>query len=301
MKNVEYYLAQYRRIAEHRVAGSERIIRKIYKNFLKNMRYFMADKYANAAENGTLTYAVLQRYGGYARFIEEVETWINSSTPAISEEVKRIVNDTYELCYQGMITAVQNSTTISELMQELEGLKNTTPEIIKRAVENPVHGLTLSDTLEKNRQGIIYDIKRVIGVGIANGDRFTTMAKRISESIDNDYKKSIRIVRTETHRVQEAGFHDSAKDINDTLKTGVTHMRMHKKWCSMRDERVRVTSKANHRKMDGVSIPVDDKFDLGRGIKADSPGNSGDAANDINCRCFLKYELKEAKGLPEKQ
>lgn len=70
-------------------------------------------------------------------------------------------------------------------------------------------------------------------------------------------------------------------------------VQMYKIWRSMRDERVRQTPKANHRKMDGVSIPVKDRFDLGHGVTTDVPGNSGDPANDARCRCILLYDLKE--------
>ena len=70
-------------------------------------------------------------------------------------------------------------------------------------------------------------------------------------------------------------------------------VQMYKTWRSMRDERVRQTPKANHRKMDGVSIPVKERFDLGHGVTTDVPGNSGDPANDARCRCILLYDLKE--------
>ena len=70
-------------------------------------------------------------------------------------------------------------------------------------------------------------------------------------------------------------------------------LQMYKTWRSMRDERVRQTPKANHRKMDGVSIPVKDRFDLGHGVTTDVPGNSGDPANDARCRCVLLYDLRE--------
>lgn len=293
IKELEYYLSQARRIAEHREREAELGIRKTYKTVLEDIRSFLGNEYAKNAKDDKLTYADLQKKGQFARFLEGVEKIVNEGTPEVSKQIKSTVNEVYKACYDGMVNAVKKSSTTKELHDQLKGLKNTTPETIKRAVENPITGLTLDDTLEKNRKEVIYDIKREIGVGLANGDRYTTMAKRLTERVDMDYRKAVTIARTETHRVKEAGFHDSATDINKTLDKGTTTKRLQKKWVSMRDERVRKTSKANHRKMDGVSIPVEDKFDLGRGVKAESPGNSGDAANDIHCRCFLRYELVE--------
>ncbi len=77
-------------------------------------------------------------------------------------------------------------------------------------------------------------------------------------------------------------------------------------WRNMADGKVRPYSKvhtskgwktykskthADHVKMEGQIIEAGGYFDLGHGVKARSPGESGDAANDINCRCFIEYEM----------
>lgn len=285
-------LNQVRRIEAHRAVGAEKEIRKTYKALLKDLKQFIGYEYAELAEEGKLTYEILQKKGEFARFLEEVEQRVNNISPAISKEIKNLVEDTYKLSYEGMITAVKKSSNSTQLKNELIGLTSATPEIIKRAVENPVSGLTLKDTLEKNRTQIIYDIKRNIAVGLANGDRINTMAKRISKSIDSDYKKAIRIVRTESHRVQEGGFFDSAKEIDDTLKNGISGIRLIKTWKTMKDARVR-TGEADHAKMEGITILADEKFELSDGSKTDCPGHSGVASQDINCRCYISYDLKE--------
>ncbi|MFR8975621.1 MAG: DUF6883 domain-containing protein, partial [Eubacteriales bacterium] len=48
---------------------------------------------------------------------------------------------------------------------------------------------------------------------------------------------------------------------------------------------------ADHQKLEGQMVVSGEKFDLGGGVTAKAPGNSGDAKNDIRCRCFLEYEL----------
>lgn len=45
--------------------------------------------------------------------------------------------------------------------------------------------------------------------------------------------------------------------------------------------------------MEGVEILCDEYFDLGHGIKTMAPGQSGNAADDINCRCRLSFRLKK--------
>lgn len=294
-KDLEYYLAQARRIVEHREKGATQAIRKVYKSLLDDLNHFIADEYTKYAEDDKLTYSLLQQKGEFASFLEKATKTVEDWYPKASKQTKDLVKNVYEVCYQGMIDGVRKSSNSEELAKNLKGIRNVTPETIKRAVNNPISGLTLSDTLEKNRKEVVYDIKREIGVGLANGDRYSTMAKRITERVDMDYKKAVTIARTETHRVKEAGFHDASTEINDALKNGTTAMRLHKTWVSMKDERVRKSSKANHRKMNGVSVLEDEEFDLGRGVKTQAPGQSGDPHNDINCRCFLKYELKEVE------
>lgn len=299
MPDLEYYLAQARRIEEHREAQAEVGMRKAFKNLLKNLQGFLGEEYANNSEDGKLSYEILQKKARYARFIDEVEKKVIKGTEESSNIVKKTVDDTYKAAFDGMIDAVKKADGNSEeLKKAFKSVKYVKPETLKKAVENPVSGLTLKDTLEKNRAEIVYNIKQTVGIGLQNGDRYETMAKRVAESLDGDYQKAIRIVRTETHRVQQAGKLESALAIDEKLKKGNSGMRYYKIWRTSKDERVRKPkgkNKANHRKMEGVTILVDEEFDLGHGVKAMAPGMSGDAGNDINCRCRLSFRLKKAE------
>jgi len=312
MTKLEKYLYQLRRIEEHRTAATEREIRKIYKGLLKEINSYLAEIYISYSEDDMLDYSALARAGMDARFMEEVEQRISGITPSVATEIQETVQQTYEACYDGMRNAVVKAAGNRELLQKaFASVSAVTPDVIRAAVNNPVSGLTLKDTLEKHRKEIIYDIKRNIGVGLTNGDRYSTMAKRIAESLDGDYKKSIRIVRTETHRVRESGFNDAATAINSTLKQGSSGYVMAKTWHTMQDERVRPNtvyktkagwkkgkkSKYNHEKMDGVTIPQDDLFVLPSGATCMCPSQTGVAGEDINCRCYVSYDLVLASEL----
>ena len=290
---LEKHFSALRKIEEHRTAQSERNIRRIYKALLQDLRKFIGVEYATLAEDDKLTYEILQKKGQYARFLEEFERRINNITPEVSAEIKQLVENMYDISYKGMVGVVEKNKSLKDLKQKLEGIKNVTPEVIRAAIENPVAGLTLSDTLEKNRKEIIYNIKRDVTAGLLNGDRMSSMAKRIAGSVEQNYRKSVLIARTEVHRVREAGHHDAATELDSVMKNGKSSLRMVKTWRTMKDERVRKTSKANHRKLDGVSVGMDEEFDLGHGVKAKAPGQSGKAQHDCNCRCYLSYDLKE--------
>lgn len=304
MTDLEKHLYQLRRIEKHREAAAEKEIRKTYKKLLKELQGYLGNIYMTYSEDDMLTYGDLAKAGMDARFLEEVEQQINGISPSVAREIQSTVEQTYEACYDGMVHAVNKAAGNREqLIQAFSTVSAATPDVIKAAVNNPISGLTLKDTLEKHRKDIIYDIKRNIGVGLANGDRYSTMAKRIAESLDGDYKKSVRIVRTETHRVRESGFNDAATALNETLKQGSSGYVMAKTWRTMKDERVRpakAKGKAkqyNHIKMDGVTIPQDELFKLPSGATCKAPSQTGVAGEDINCRCYLSYDLVLASEL----
>lgn len=308
MTALEKYLYQLRRIEKHREEKAEKEIRKLYKELLKDLNGFLGNIYATYSEDDMLTYSALARAGMDARFLEEVEQRISGITPRVAKEINETVTQTYEACYDGMVNAVRKAAGDREVLKTaFAAVSAVTPDVIKAAVNNPVSGLTLKDTLEKHRKDIIYDIKQNIGVGLSNGDRFSTMAKRISESLDGDYKKSIRIVRTEAHRVRETGLNDAATALNDTLKKGTSGMVFAKTWRTMADERVRPnkakgkSKKYNHVKMDGVTIPQDELFVLPSGATCKCPSQTGVAGEDINCRCYLSYDLVKASELKKVQ
>lgn len=294
--DLDRLLVQVRRIEEHREKGAEKAIRKTYQELLKDLRHYLADEYTRYAEDDQLTYEILQRHGAYARFLEEVEQKINDISPEVRRTIRSTVEQTYEYTYNGMVEGVKKAVTNPAITA---GLKACTPDVIRKAVENPVSKLTLNDRLEKHRKEIVYDIKQNITVGLMNGDRYSTMANRIKKSVDGDYKKAIRIARTETHRVREAGNHDAARSVDEVLKTGESGMRMAKTWKTMKDERVRPAKakgknrKYDHRKMDGVTVLADEEFTLPSGAKTVAPGQSGVAGEDINCRCYLSYGLQK--------
>lgn len=287
-KDFSYYFAQLRRIEEHREQQAEKEIRKLYKELLTDTKQFVAEEYYKLAEDGKLTFEILRSKGQNARFLEEVEQRLNDISPKVSQEIQKAVEDMYELAYTSMVNAVGKASSREELADALKGLK-VSPDMVQAVVENPIAGLTLKDTLEKNRKNVIWDIKREIGIGLTMGDRYETMAKRIAKSLDGDYKKAVTIARTETGRVQEAGHLHSAKDINEALKGGTTNKRLVKTWKTMKDGRVR----DQHSSMNGVTVGIDEDFTLPDGTKTQAPKQSGVASQDINCRCYASYDLQE--------
>lgn len=305
-KDLDYYLAQARRISEHREAGAEDAIRKEFKKLLKELKGYIAEVHEKyAAEDGKLFFADLQKAGYDARFLEEIEKRIYVATPKVAKELHTLVEDTYDLAYKSMIEGVQKVADGADLGETFKEAVAITPRQIKKVVQNPI----MDVALQKNHRDIVYDIKRAVAVGLMNGDRYTTIAQKITVALDKEtgpYKNAMLIARTEAHRVREAGNNDAAMAVDKELQKGTTGRRMVKIWRTMKDERVRpqyVRKKkggfakgysnkaANHMKLEGQAVLADEDFDLKDGNFAPCPGSTGIAGHDCNCRCYISRKM----------
>ena len=292
-KKLASYFAELMRVEESRSLKAEREIQKLYKEMLTDLQGYLGVEYAKHAVDDRLTYTILAQKNEYARFLEEVQKKVNNIVPKVNATITSVVKDTYRTAYEGMVSAVKRSANNTELEKLLGGIHLTQSQVIKAAVENPVNKLTLPKTLEKNRKTIVYNIKSTVTTGIMNGDRMSTMAQRIQQDVDQNYRKAMLIARTEVHRVRETGHNNASADIDDTLIEAESEFRMVKIWKNMQDSSVRKTSKADHRVMEGQTVLQDEDFDLGRGVTAPCPGQSGTAYNDCNCRCYVSHDLMD--------
>ena len=300
-KTLEHYLRQMRLIEQHREKWCEENIRRHYRNLMTDLQEFLGVQYAQLAVDDKLTFEILHDKATYARFLEEVEQRIDKFSPQAAQEIRNTVQLTYQRAYEGMIDAVEKAGNIQELHNKFEGLRAVRPEIIKNAIKNKY----METALEKNHKETIYDIRKQIAIGLSQGDRMSTMANRLSDQVSKHYNKAMCIARTEVHRVREAGYQDSSERLSEVLKNNDSDYVMTKTWKTMKDMSVRpyrrkgkkghksfVKGKGpNHVKMEGVTVLVDEEFDLGDGVKAKAPGQSGVAGHDINCRCYLSRDL----------
>ena len=290
-------LHEIRRVEESREALTEKKIKALYKQLLKELTAFVGEAYTKYAdESGALTVAQLQEKAKLAWFMNELDKNCSEYLPAVSSEIQELIENTYEKCYMGMIEATKKAYDFSEL--------KVRPEVMKAAIANNISKLTLPALLEKNRKEIVYEIKQVIDIGLMNGDRYETMTRKLSDKLNFSYGKASNVVRTETHRNTEKGIMDGALETAKALEgSGLIHTAT---WRTMNDQRVRPQHRrhtktgwkttynkngANHVKMEGVTIQVGDKFKLEPDVYAACPSMSGTARNDCNCRCFLEYDL----------
>ena len=254
-------------------------IAREYANALEETRNIIRkryDKYANS--DGELTYSEMSKYTRKKNLDAELAAVVQSTHVQASKLTREVLKQTYKNSFTSTQKFIEEAAE-----RVIRGqVKN---EVIQEALQMPVSGLTLNDRLERRRRYIIGRIRETVGRGLFQGETYSSMSKRLKETLEGDVEKAERIVRTESHRVMEKSKHDS---VEHAVNQGVD---MLKYWMSSEDERVR----SSHNNMDSKyseenAIPIDQDFVNGNtGGKGPTPGQLGVAADDINCRCIAGY------------
>lgn len=277
--NLEKYALLLQKWVTKRVDSYEKEVKKLYEELIKEVLALVGTIYNKYEKDGKLTYADMMKYGRLDSFIKALIIHINTLSKGTQKGLYDLLEEEYKYSYDWMSWAIQKETQAKLKNMKLKA------EQIEKSLQNPISGLTLSETLEKKRKDVIVNVKREVTRGLVQGSTYKDMAKSLQTTFENDYTKTIRVVRTETHRVREQATLESAQKAHDG---GIIMM---KKWLNMKDERVRRTPKANHVTMNGQKISVNGMFDLGNGQMGTAPGMTGYAHHDINCRCLLVYEV----------
>ena len=151
----------------------------------------------------------------------------------------------------------------------------------------------LYSRLGEDVQSLKTSIRAELSRGISNGSSWNEVAGKLGKSFKSTafskaYNNSMRIVRTEGHRVQV----QSARDAQQAAKDKGADVL--KQWDATLDGDTRPT----HRQLDGQIRELDEPFEAD-GKQADAPGMFGDPAEDCNCRCAVlqraRWVLDEAE------
>lgn len=142
----------------------------------------------------------------------------------------------------------------------------------------------LYNTLGFNIDFLKISVRQEISRGIAQELSYQEIARNIKNTTNVDYNKSLRIAKTEGHRIQQ----ESTYNVQvEAIKKGANVV---KQWDSTLDGKTRDT----HRMLDGQIVGVDEYFKSESGYKALYPGGFGVASEDVHCRCVLLQRAKWA-------
>jgi uncharacterized protein with gpF-like domain len=149
-------------------------------------------------------------------------------------------------------------------------------------------GEQISTITSTNSKRIKRIVSEWVSEAVSAGDTVPELSKFIeAEFVDLSPGQSERIARTEVALASNNGSLEAVKSLQIPG--------MHKEWVTARDARVRDGDKggANHRAMNGIEIPIDEKFTVPPDTSMDGPGDTAAPADQvINCRCVLTYKSK---------
>ena len=252
----------------------QREIKKNYKKVLDELRLTMAKLYELYEEEGILAMQDMTKYNRLQKLDQEVNTLISNLYKGNSKVVKGTLEGIAQETYSNSIAIVKGQKQLKGIPLEFD---------VKKVINEDMAGLKWTERMGKHRADAIWEVQSEIKQGLSKGDTYSTMAKRLKDTLETDINKANTIIRTEGHRVLGAAKEESFSEIE---KAGVLFNEI---WLSSKDERVR----SSHQSMDGQTIKRGELFVSPSGAEGPGPGLMGSAADDINCRCIKILELVE--------
>ena len=208
---------------------------------------------------------------------KELESYLSVLHSKNFDTVDEYLKECYEQAHIGTLFDLQGQgiPLILPLDQE---------QMISAITLNSKLSAPLYNALGYNVDALKLDVLREISRGIAQGLSYQEMARNLKNVTNVDYNKTLRIAKTEGHRIQQEATYNVQKR---AIAKGA---KVVKQWDSTLDGKTRPT----HRALDGQIIGVDEYFKSESGYKALYPGNFGVPSEDCNCRCCLLQRAKWA-------
>lgn len=214
---------------------------------------------------------------------DELHTLVDASlatqdVDGVIETIRGLLTNAYE-------------RAVADMEEEFEYIYLYYPEMLGLALEKPIDGLTWEERIRSWFNG---ENPNTATETAQNKERETEEPEEETEESEERTKESEkpmtyeniseaikRVVDTEYHRMYETGAYDTATAMKEDGKN------IYKRWVTMMDERVRDT----HSYIEGELVPLDEEFYTFDGDSAQFPGGFALPQNNINCRCWIEYEV----------
>ncbi|WP_157800948.1 phage minor head protein [Bacillus solitudinis] len=251
--------------------GLEKRLIQNYQASLKEVRSKLAKLYETT--NGNYTDAV--KFNRLAKLEKEIAKEIGKLTGKNARTLQNGLGSMYAESYYRTAYIVEGEAAAKLGF----GLLNQ--KVIERAVENPLDRVGFLKRNRDNQARLTRQLQEQLAQGLIQGKSYQETARNIKQRMDVGASNVMRIVQTESHRVQQGGRLDSL------LKAESAGVVMKKVWVATLDGDTRDT----HQELDGQSVGLGEMFEVD-GESAEYPGGFGDPAQDINCRCSTRAEIE---------
>lgn len=273
-ETINKILKQADKAAFNHNAAVERELLRYYKETLLEIQAEL-----NRYElKGVLAWNEMQYYNRLTTLTENIRLIINDLTGKVARTINKDITGVYRLNY------IKTGAVLSEALGSSFGSVNA--DAVRKAVENKLDLIKWSERLKTNQEKYVSDIRSAITQGLIQGKGYGQIARDIKTRSDIGAGKSLRIARTETHRVQNQARKDGIQKTKAAAeRQGFDVVEV---WDAAEDSRTR----PDHARMDGVEANSEGKFDY-FGIMVDGPGMVGIPEADINCRCTIRVDVKD--------
>ena len=252
-----------------RQAPAEKKFLKSAKQYLKKQKKSILSNFDELKKKSIISI--------HGRDIEYIQKDISLTTEILSEqEQNKIIGETLFEVFEKTFSEVQEKEAISIFKKARKELNIQVPinqELVDSYLSNMNRQLQ-NTTLPK--------IKNMINEGIREGLTVEEIRNKINTSNLFNEDRALKIARTEATKCVNAA------QVN-AMKFGIENdIPVFKEWLTERDSKVREA----HSLLDGMRIAPDDQFTIPPGseyssLQTLSPGDFGEAALDVNCRCTV--------------
>ena len=252
-----------------RVLDDKRVNEELYSTYRSIIKDIQAKVADHLEDVGDQPYWKQQQTKALAHLHDEMVDIIREKYPEVRETISKYKEDQLVKGYNGSFYDMEGQTG-----EELD-FPMVNKEFLEASVKAPVAGKRLSERLYRNRERMAKQAQTAVTAGIIQGHSYQKIARQIAGVGETDYRKALRIARTEAGRMHSIG---KAKAMSEAKEMGIDVM---KQWVSSLDRRTRHT----HQFLDGQIVAVDDNFKNASGMEAKMPCMFGQPSEDCNCRC----------------
>ena len=249
-------------------------LKKAYKSALKDINAKIAVLLARKDEEN------LQSIIYQVEYQRAIKAQINAILDALNTKQFESISEYLIQCYENGFIG-----TLYDLQGQ--GIPLIFPIDQKQVVQAVTVDSKLSNRLYTKLGEDINDLKKRIRAelsrGISQNYAYAQIARNIENQTTIGFNRSMRIARTEGHRVSQQATFDSQQKAKNAGADIV------KQWDSTLDGRTR----PSHRKLDGQIRELDEPFEM-NGYTAMYPSGFGVASMDVNCRCVLLQRARWA-------
>ncbi len=263
-----------RQVVQHQLDSEKKVLDQLTKQYQKALNDI--DRKIRILQSDELTQSRIYRIEHQKVLKKQVEAVLEKLHADEYTTIQQFLSDSYTDAFVGTAYDLhgQGVPLILPIDRNAAVKAVTTDSKINEGLYE-----SLGVDTKKLKKAISSEITRGIASGMAHSD----IAKNIARYAKAPLGRAKTIVRTESHRIQQASKLDAQKA---AVKKGANIV---KQWNSTLDGDTR----PSHRKLDGKFADVDGFFEMD-GKKARYPGDFGDPAEDCNCRCQLLQRAKAA-------